>query len=137
MTEAQRAQKLSHDAHSRAGPRAPQLDAGSYREFVARNAPLVFMFQTMYFLFFFFWRCSGMMLLGMALYKWVFLDGRLPARNTRYRSALPRGRLTLAGMARRTRANTVAMPGRAVADVWNYVGAVSLPAAMRPRSFSS
>ena len=51
---------------------------GSYREVVARHAPLVFMFQTLYFVAFFFWRCSGMMLLGMALYKWGFLDGRLP-----------------------------------------------------------
>ena len=55
-----------------------QLQAmfGSYAEVVANHAPATFMFETMYFTVFFLWRCSGMMLLGMALYKWGFLDGR-------------------------------------------------------------
>ena len=37
------------------------------------------MFQTFVFAAFFFWRCSGMMLLGMGLYKAGFLDGRRTA----------------------------------------------------------
>ena len=84
MTEAQRAQEASLMMPTPEQAREHlSLMLGSYREFVARNAPLVFMFQTMYFLFFFFWRCSGMMLLGMALYKWGFLDGRFPPASTR------------------------------------------------------
>jgi uncharacterized protein len=127
MTEAQRAQEASLMMPTPEQAREHlSLMLGSYREFVARNAPLVFMFQTMYFLFFFFWRCSGMMLLGMALYKWGFLDGRLPARKYALIAVLCLAAgLTLAwyGVVELERIR-FAMPGRAVADVWNYVGAV-------------
>ena len=54
---------------------------GSYPQVVAHRATFVLMFQTFFFAFFFFWRCGGMMLLGMALYKSGFLDGRRPARD--------------------------------------------------------
>ena len=99
---------------------------GSYPEVVAHRASFVFMAQTIYFLVFFFWRCGGMMLLGMALYKWGFLDGRRPERAYLIAAAtcLPVG-LGLSWY------GTVAlesvrfsMPERTVADLWNYVGAV-------------
>jgi uncharacterized protein len=99
---------------------------GSYTEVVIRHAPLVFMFQTLYFLAFFFWRCSGMMLLGMALYKWGFLDGRLSRRAYVLTAALGlTSGLTLAwsGTVELERVR-FAMPERAIADLWNYVGAV-------------
>ena len=56
---------------------------GSYPEIVARHAPDAFLFQTFLCWRSFFWRCSGMMLLGMALYKWGFLDGRRSDRHVR------------------------------------------------------
>ena len=99
---------------------------GSYREIVARSAPLIFMFQTLYFAAFFFWRCSGMMLLGMALYKWGFLDARLPTRRYAWIAALSLAAgLTLAwyGTVELERVR-FAMPQRAATDLWNYVGAV-------------
>ena len=99
---------------------------GSYGEVVAGRATFVFMGQTMYFAMFFFWRCGGMMLLGMALYKWGFLDGRRAARSYLITAAicLPLG-LGLAwyGTVALERIR-FAMPERTVADVWNYVGAV-------------
>jgi uncharacterized protein len=52
---------------------------GSYPEVVAHRASFVAMGQTMYYALFFFWRVGGMMMLGMALLKWGFLDGRLAA----------------------------------------------------------
>jgi uncharacterized protein len=99
---------------------------GSYTEVVAANAPSVLMFQTLDFGVFFFWRCSGMMLLGMALYKWGFLDGSRPAGTYLLTAAicLPLG-LGLAGFGvtelERVR---FAMPERAILDLWNYAGAV-------------
>jgi uncharacterized membrane protein YeiB len=67
-----------------------------------------------------------MMLLGMALLKWGFLDGRRSAA-TYARAAvvcIPLG-LALAGWGvvelERVR---YAMPERTIPDIWNYVGAV-------------
>jgi uncharacterized protein len=99
---------------------------GSYAEVVAHRAPLVAMTQTIYFMAFFFWRCSAMMLLGMALLKWGFLDGRRSPRAYLRAAAIgiPVG-LALAGYGivelERVR---FAMPQRTVADLWNYAGAV-------------
>ncbi|HVH58120.1 MAG TPA: DUF418 domain-containing protein [Vicinamibacterales bacterium] len=99
---------------------------GGYLEVVTERAPGTFMIQSIYFLFFFLWRCGGMMLLGMALLKWGFLDGRRSAA-TYARAAvvcIPLG-LTLAGWGvvelERVR---YAMPERTIPDIWNYVGAV-------------
>jgi len=99
---------------------------GSYPEVVARHAPIVFTFQTMYFTSFFLWRCGGMMLLGMALFKWGFLDGRCAPRTHLTIAAvnIPVG-LALAwyGAVEIERLQ-YAMPQRAIADLWNYTGAV-------------
>jgi uncharacterized protein len=99
---------------------------GSYTQVVASRAPFVFMAQTLYFLVFFLWRCAGMMMLGMALYKWGFLDGRLSAGTYRRTAAvcLLLG-LSLASYGIVTLESIrFAMPQRTVADTWNYVGAV-------------
>jgi uncharacterized protein len=99
---------------------------GSYLEVVARRAPFAFESQTFVFATFFLWRCGGMMLLGMALWKWGFLDGRRAARDYALASAicLPVG-LALAGYgSTRLEAVRYAMPERTVADLWNYIGAV-------------
>ena len=79
MPEAERAKELEMWMPTREQT-SKQLATmlGSYGQVVAHRASFVFMSQTMYFLFFFFWRCGGMMLLGMALYKSGFLDGRRP-----------------------------------------------------------
>ena len=99
---------------------------GSYTDALTANAPLISMFQTMYFVLFFFWRCSGMMLLGMALLKLGFLDGSKPARTYALTAALciPVG-LGLAGygVVELERAQ-FAMPERVLADLWNYVGSI-------------
>ena len=99
---------------------------GSYGQVVAHRARFVFMSQTMFFLFFFFWRCGGMMLLGMALYKSGFLDGRRPIGHYVRVAAtcLPVG-LGLAwyGTVALERVR-FAMPDRTFADLWNYAGAV-------------
>ena len=76
MSEADRAQELEMWMPTPEQAQA-QLAAlhGGYLDVVAHRAPFVAMGQTMYFALFFLWRCGGMMLLGMALYKWGFLDG--------------------------------------------------------------
>ena len=100
--------------------------SGSYADVVTHRASFVLMAQTFYFAFFFFWRCGGMMLLGMALLKYGFLDGRRPA-GAYVRTAaicLPIG-LALAwyGTVALERIR-FAMPDRTTADLWNYTGAV-------------
>ena len=106
-----------------------QLSAmlGSYVDVVVDRAPFVFLTQTFFFIAFFFWRCSGMMLLGMALFKLGFLDGRRSARDYGLTALLcvPLG-LGLASVGVVQLENIgFAMPERTFADVWNYVGAVS------------
>jgi len=84
------------------------------------------MFETMFFLLFFLWRCGGMMLLGMSLYKSGFLEGRLPS-STYARVALiatPVGLAIAFIGALELERVAYAMPIRAAVDLWNYVGAV-------------
>jgi uncharacterized protein len=102
------------------------LMLGSYVRFVAGSAASTFMFETMFFVLFFLWRCGGMMLLGMSLYKSGFLEGRLSS-STYARVALiatPVGLgLAFIGALELDRV-AYAMPVRAVVDLWNYTGAV-------------
>jgi uncharacterized protein len=127
MPEAQRAQEMEMwmPTREQAGAQVARM-LGSYPEVVAHRAAFVFMAETLYFLVFFLWRCGGMMLLGMALYKWGFLDGRLSARTFAVVAAacIPVG-LALAwyGTVELERVR-FAMPQRTVADLWNYTGAV-------------
>ena len=82
------------------------------------------MFETMFLLMFFLWRCGGMMLLGMALYKSGFLDGRLSS-STYLPVALiatPAG-LALAFIGALELERSVHHADRA-RSIWNYVGAV-------------
>jgi uncharacterized protein len=127
MSEADRAEQLAI--------MSPTLDQareqlavmrGSYAQHVAYRAPFVFMAQTVFFLMFFLWRCGGMMLLGMALYKSGFLEGRWSSRAY---TAIATGGLAIGlalaavGISQLERVH-FAMPQRALVDVWNYVGAV-------------
>jgi uncharacterized protein len=127
MPEAERAQELEMwmPTPEQAREQVARM-LGSYPEVVAHRAPFVFMTQTFIFLVFFFWRCGGMMLLGMALYKWGFLDGRRPTRVYQLVAAvcLPVG-LALAwyGTVALERIR-FAMPQRTSSDLWNYAGAV-------------
>jgi uncharacterized protein len=126
MPEAQRAQELEMWMPTRAQAEAQLARMhGSYGDVVAHRAAFVFMAQTLYFLLFFLWRCGGMMLLGMALHKWGFLDGSRPERVYVIAAAacLPAG-LALAwyGVVSLERVR-FAMPERTVLDIWNYVGA--------------
>jgi uncharacterized protein len=127
MTDAERAQEAAMMMPTPAQARE-QLGwmLGSYTETVARHAPSVLMFETLFFVTFFLWRCSGMMLLGMALYKWGFLDGRWATRAYVQTAALciPIG-LGLAwyGTVQLERVR-FALPPRILLDLWNYTGAV-------------
>jgi uncharacterized protein len=127
MSEADRAQEAEMMMPTAAQARQHlALMLGSYVEGVRSRAPDVLMFQTLYFALFFFWRCGGMMLLGMALYKWGLLDGRRPLRDYAVVAAicLPAG-FALAGYGSSELERVqYAMPERAAIDVWNYVGAV-------------
>jgi uncharacterized protein len=127
MTEAARAQEAQFMMPTREQTQQQLATMrGSYPQVVAHRAPFVFMAQTLYFLVFFLWRCGGMMLLGMALYKWGFLDGRLSAGSYLRTAAvcLVIGlSLTSYGIVELERVR-FAMPQRTVADIWNYVGAV-------------
>ena len=127
MSEADRTQELAMMMPTEAQT-DEQLAAmlGSYVDVVSHRAPIVLLFQTFIFATFFLWRCSGMMLLGMALYKSGFLDGRREARTYALTAAvcLPIG-LGLAwyGAMELDRAR-FAMPERILLDLWNYTGAV-------------
>jgi uncharacterized protein len=105
-----------------------QLEAlqGSYLEVVAARAPFAYESQTFVFATFFLWRCGGMMLLGMALWKWGFLDGRRAVRDYAIAAAtcLPAGLGLAAYGSSQLEAIRYAMPARTLADVWNYTGAV-------------
>jgi uncharacterized protein len=84
------------------------------------------MVQTLYFVAFFLWRCAGMMLLGMALYKCGFLDGQLSARTYAITAAvcIPLGLLLAWKGTVELELVKFAMPQRTVADLWNYGGSV-------------
>ena len=90
---------------------------GSYPDVVRHRAPFVLLAQTFFFAFFFFWRCGGMMLLGMALYKSGFLDGRRPAGDLRARRRdlhAPRPRRSPGTARPSSSASAYAMPQRAI-----------------------
>ena len=99
---------------------------GSYFEVTMARASSAFEGQTFEFLAFYFWRCGGMMLLGMALWKCGFLNGRRPLRDYRITAAtcLPIGLALAAYGSARLEAVRYAMPERILADLWNYTGAV-------------
>ena len=99
---------------------------GPYTETVANHAPIVFLFQTVIFLTFFLWRCSGMMLLGMALYKWGFLDGSRATRTYALTASLslPIGLALCTYGALELDRVGFALPERIILDLWNYTGAI-------------
>ena len=127
MSDADRAQMMAMLNPSVEQTRK-ELDVmlGNYVGIVRHRAPTAFMFQTFVFAVFFFWRCSGMMLLGMGLYKAGFLDGRRTAATYTLVAALclPVG-LALAwyGTVELERV-AFGLPQRTVADLWNYTGAI-------------
>ena len=49
---------------------------GSISQQIQRNSSLAFYLETNYFLFAYLWRVTGLMLIGMALYKWEFLNAK-------------------------------------------------------------
>jgi uncharacterized protein len=127
MSEADRAEQLAFMSPTPEQARDQLAEMhGGYLEVVASRAPMVILGQTIFFGIFFLWRCGGMMLVGMALFKWGFLTGaRAPAYYLR--AAL----LCLAiGVALSSygfmalESVRFAMPARAIADSWNYVGAI-------------
>jgi uncharacterized protein len=127
MTDAQRADELAMWMPSPSDLRE-QASAllGGYLDIVRYRALETLLFQTFFFAVFFFWRCSGMMLLGMALYKAGFLDGRRSAGTYAAVAAicLPVGLgLAWVGTAELEQV-AFSMPQRTIADLWNYGGAV-------------
>lgn len=105
-----------------------QLDEmhGSYTDIVTKRAPVVLLFQTLFYVTFFLWRTGGMMLLGMGLFKAGFLDGRLPA-SSYLRTAmlcLLVGVSMSAYGAFSLEQVRFSMPERTIPDLWNYFGSV-------------
>jgi uncharacterized protein len=127
MSEADRAKELAvwMPTHEQAQAQLRSM-LGSYFEVVAYRAPFVLMVQTLYFLAFFLWRCAGMMLLGMALYKGGFLDGRLSERAYAATAAvcIPVGLFLAWKGTVELELVKFAMPQRTIADLWNYGGSV-------------
>lgn len=127
MSEADRAEQLAmmSPTPAQAQQQLADLDGG-YMEIVTGRAPMVAMGQSIYFALFFLWRCGGMMLLGMALFKWGFLTGaRAPAFYARAAGVcLPIGVALSSYGFFALESVGFAMPARAVADSWNYVGAI-------------
>ena len=127
MSEAERAEEIAIMTPSReqALAQVERMQRG-YLEVVRSRAAFVLMGQTFFFGMFFFWRCGGMMLLGMSLYKYGFLDGSRADRVYIKTAAIciPIG-LALAwfGVYELERAGFL-MPQRAAADLWNYAGSV-------------
>jgi uncharacterized protein len=128
MSEADRAAQLEMMSPTAAQAQAQlQEMLSGYWTVVSSRASTVALGQTLYFVMFFLWRCGGMMLIGMALFKYGFLDGSRPAASY--------ARVAIAGLAIgvslsaygvvQLEAVAYAMPARAVADLWNYAGAVS------------
>jgi uncharacterized protein len=127
MSEAERAQEAAMMMPTPEQMQA-QVDTmlGGYIDMVAAGAPLTLMFQTLYFALFFFWRCGGMMMLGMALFQSGFLDGGRSASVYAVTAAvcLPVG-LAMAGYGvTELEGAQFSMPGRLLADLWNYVGSI-------------
>ena len=127
MPEADRAQQLAMMSPTPEQAREQlAVMTGGYWGIVAHRAPFVLMAETIFFLMFFLWRCGGMMLLGMALYKGGFLEGRWSTRAYAQVAlvCLPLGLLLSAvGVSQLERVG-FAMPERSYVDVWNYIGAV-------------
>jgi uncharacterized protein len=127
MSEADRAEQLEFmsPTPAQAEQQLAEMRAG-YLEIVAGRAPMVALGQSIYFVMFFLWRCSGMMLVGMALFKWGFLTGeRAPALYARVATVcLPTGLALSAYGFTALESVGFTMPARAVADSWNYVGAI-------------
>lgn len=98
---------------------------GGYADVIAHRAPFVATGQKMFFALFFFWRCGGMMMLGMALLKSGFLDGRHDATRYALVAALcvPTGLVLAAYGHSALELVRFRMPERTVADLWNYAGA--------------
>ena len=127
MPEADRAQQLAIMSPTPAQAQEQlAVMQGSYPQVVAHRAAFVLMAQTMFFLIFFLWRCGGMMLLGMALYKAGFLEGRWSSRAYAIVAAvcIPLGVALAALGVAALESVGFRMPSRAAADVWNYAGAV-------------
>jgi uncharacterized protein len=102
------------------------LMRGSYADAVVHRVPFALMAQTIFFLMFFLWRCGGMMLLGMALYKSGFLEGKWPSRTyavTAIAASTVGLSLAAYGVVQLERVG-FAMPQRAVIDLWNYTGSI-------------
>jgi len=102
---------------------------GSWTDQLAYRAPIVFSLQTVGFAFESFWLYSGLMLVGMALYKWGVLSNE---RSTRfYRRLLTVGgvggiSLILAGVWYREAVNWEIVPVVTFGVQFNYWGSVLL-----------
>jgi uncharacterized protein len=127
MTEADRAAQLLMMSPTPEQVQQQLQDMlGGYTSIVSSRAQFVLLGQTMFFALFFLWRCGGMMLLGMALFKYGFLDGRkTPAfyARTAIGCLVVGVALSSYGFVALDRVRFM-MPDRAIADIWNYVGAV-------------
>lgn len=127
MSEAEKAEQLAFMMPTPAQAQAQLEEMRSgYIDIVARRAPVVLLFQTLFYVMFFLWRTGGLMLLGMGLFKAGFLDGRLPASSYSRTAIL----CLLVGVSMSSfgvmslEQVRFSMPERTLPDLWNYVGSV-------------
>lgn len=100
---------------------------GAYSEHFALRLHHAFAFQTDIFLSWGLWRIGGLMLLGLALYRAGFLQGRLSARSYGLTAllALPLGFfLTLSGLTANEAAGWTFPFSFFLGNLWNYAGSV-------------
>lgn len=127
MSAADRAEQLEFMSPTPAQAQQQLADMhGGYLEVVAGRAPMVALGQSIYFAIFFLWRCGGMMLVGMALFKSGFLTGaRAPAFYARTAAVCLAIGVALSSYGfTALESIAFAMPARAIADSWNYAGAI-------------
>lgn len=127
MSEAERAEQMAFlsPTPAQAAQQLAEMQGG-YLDVVVSRAPAALLAETIFFATFFLWRCGGMMLVGMALFKSGFLSGaRAPGAYLRTAAVCIAIGVALSSYGFLALESVrFAMPARAVADSWNYVGAI-------------
>ena len=102
---------------------------GGFARWFPRNSAMALMLETFVFFIVFVWRVTGMMLLGMALYRWGVLSGERDG--SFYRRLMIVGSviglaLIIIGMVKNQQAGYTVEYGMFNGTTWNYWGSVAL-----------
>jgi len=102
---------------------------GGFTRWLPRNSAVALILETVVLLIFFVWRVTGMMLLGMALYRWGVLSAERDGLF--YRRLLIAGAviglaLIITGMVKNHQAGYTVEYSMLAGTTWNYWGSVAL-----------